>query len=80
MVPQERIVESSLGRIWHYTENYDIAIISAFRDAEKNCFRDINMSKVNGRPFIFDTFESMGFGGKYSINRYSRDIIREIKL
>lgn len=32
MVPQERIVEYSLSRICQYTENYDIAIIYAFRD------------------------------------------------
>lgn len=42
------IQESSLSRVWKYTQGYDIAIISASRSVEKNC---IKPGKEEGHEF-----------------------------
>lgn len=37
-------------------------------------------SRVNGRPFLFESFESHNVGGKYVIDLYSKDIIKELGI
>jgi hypothetical protein len=40
--PKETINETSLSKIWRYTEEYDVAMISAFRSKNINCLSIID--------------------------------------